>query len=392
MVAEGPGWGVVSEPREDGIGGNGFRPALRDKDLALTAEAKESFNLSDDPLSRQMIGVEGTEGNTNTFYGLDAGNGTMSGMSNSFFGRYAGNFNTTGYSNTFMGRAAGRKNTSGYENTFLGYQAGNANTSGHCNVFVGSSAGIANVTGYGNAFFGNDAGGANTEDWNTFIGAYAGLAMTTGRENTFIGDYAGSGNDGNNNVFVGNEAGSGSLSGSGNVFVGNEAGTTEMGSNKLYIDNSYTAGPLIYGDFGTNILKFNGNVGIKKTPTHILDVGTSGAYCNGGAWVDGSSREYKENVKALTSAEAQQAFEKLEPVKFNYKENKGEIYLGFIAEDVPDLVAMNDRKGLNAMDMVAMLTKIVQEQQKALLEQRKFITELREEIAQIREEGHKESK
>ena len=110
----------------------------------------------------------------------------------------------------------------------------------------------------------------------------------------------------------------------------------------------------------------------------MLDVGTSGAYCNGGAWVDGSSREFKENIEELTSAEALQAFEKLEPVKFNYKENKGETYLGFIAEDVPDLVAMNDRKGLNAMDMVAMLTKVVQEQQKA-------IAELREEIAKIKE-------
>jgi hypothetical protein len=42
--------------------------------------------------------------------------------------------------------------------------------------------------------------------------------------------------------------------------------------------------------------------------------------------------------------------------------------VGFIAEDVPDLVAMPDRKGLSAMDVVAVLTKVVQQQQKTIAE------------------------
>ena len=37
--------------------------------------------------------------------------------------------------------------------------------------------------------------------------------------------------------------------------------------------------------------------------------------------------------------------------------------MGFIAEDVPDLVATKDRKGLSPMDIVAVLTKVLQEQQ-----------------------------
>jgi hypothetical protein len=40
--------------------------------------------------------------------------------------------------------------------------------------------------------------------------------------------------------------------------------------------------------------------------------------------------------------------------------------LGFIAEDVPDLVATADRKGLSSMDIVAVLTKVVQEQQRTI--------------------------
>ncbi len=42
--------------------------------------------------------------------------------------------------------------------------------------------------------------------------------------------------------------------------------------------------------------------------------------------------------------------------------------MGFIAEDVPELVATKDRKGLSPMDIVAVLTKVVQRQQKEIEE------------------------
>jgi hypothetical protein len=80
----------------------------------------------------------------------------------------------------------------------------------------------------------------------------------------------------------------------------------------------------------------------------------------------------------------------LNPVKFNYKTDESEESLGFIAEDVPDLVATKDRKGISPMDVAAVLTKIVQEQQKTLQEQQKSlqeqqqtITELKTRIAQL---------
>ena len=40
--------------------------------------------------------------------------------------------------------------------------------------------------------------------------------------------------------------------------------------------------------------------------------------------------------------------------------------MGFIAEDVPDLVATKDRKALSPMDIVAVLTRVVKEQQKTI--------------------------
>jgi hypothetical protein len=61
--------------------------------------------------------------------------------------------------------------------------------------------------------------------------------------------------------------------------------------------------------------------------------------------------------------EAKLALSELTPSKFNYKVDKDDEYLGFIAEDVPDLVATKDRKGMSPMDIVAVLTKVVQKQQ-----------------------------
>ena len=112
-----------------------------------------------------------------------------------------------------------------------------------------------------------------------------------------------------------------------------------------------------------------GNVGIgTTTPTHPLEMASGAHVTAGGVWTDASSRQYKENISNLTQEEAISALEKLNPVKFNYKVEKDEEYVGFIAEDVPDLVATKDRQSLSPMDIVAVLTKVVQQQQKKIAE------------------------
>lgn len=76
-----------------------------------------------------------------------------------------------------------------------------------------------------------------------------------------------------------------------------------------------------------------------------------------------SSRTLKENIAKLSSREAVLTLTNLNPVKFNFKSDDAkELHVGFIAEDVPELVAMADRKTLSSMDIVAVLTKVVQEQ------------------------------
>jgi hypothetical protein len=94
-----------------------------------------------------------------------------------------------------------------------------------------------------------------------------------------------------------------------------------------------------------------------------------------------SSREYKENITPLSMHEALAVFQKFEPVKFRYKESfsedNREEHVGFIAEDVPDLVAAEDRKTVPTMDMVGILTKVVQHQQEMIEKQQKEINELK---------------
>jgi hypothetical protein len=111
---------------------------------------------------------------------------------------------------------------------------------------------------------------------------------------------------------------------------------------------------------------------------------SGGAYSDGADWFPSSSREVKENINNLTDDEALRALNELNPVTYNYKINKKEERVGFIAEDVPELVAVNGRKHLNAMDIVAVLTKVVQQQQKLNQEQQKTISVLKEELAELK--------
>jgi Chaperone of endosialidase len=108
-------------------------------------------------------------------------------------------------------------------------------------------------------------------------------------------------------------------------------------------------------------------VGVGTTaPTDLLTVGPNGTGNIRGVLVQGSSREYKDHIQDLSAETALEAFKELNPVTFTYKESPEQSHVGFIAEDVPELVAVGDRKGVSPMDITAVLTKVVQEQQKTI--------------------------
>ena len=111
----------------------------------------------------------------------------------------------------------------------------------------------------------------------------------------------------------------------------------------------------------------DGNVGIAVArPEHPLEMASGAHATSGGVWTNSSSRERKENISLISLQQATAALADLEPVSFNYRNEQDEDYVGFIAEDVPDLVASRDRQTLSAMDIVAVLTRVVQAQQQRI--------------------------
>jgi len=134
----------------------------------------------------------------------------------------------------------------------------------------------------------------------------------------------------------------------------------------------------VYG-LGLNRLVFNssGYLGVgTTTPSYPLQM-ASGAYVTlGGVWTNASSREYKKEIQDLTIDEAVDTLQGLNPVQFSYRASSDERHVGFIAEDVPELVATKDRKGMSAMDVVAVLTKVVQEQQRTIAELSRKVAKL----------------
>ena len=93
----------------------------------------------------------------------------------------------------------------------------------------------------------------------------------------------------------------------------------------------------------------------------------------------GSSRKGKNDIRDLTLEEAQEALHMLAPIQYRYK-TSSELQLGFVAEDVPDLVATDTRESVSPMDFIAVLTKVLQEQQKVVEEQQKQLDELEQQL------------
>lgn len=132
----------------------------------------------------------------------------------------------------------------------------------------------------------------------------------------------------------------------------------------------------------------NSVVGIRNNnPGFPLEIGTDATNGNGahvtiaGIFTNGSTRKSKERIVDLDGEAALAAFDKLNPVTYYGKNQDDEQYVGFIADDVPELVAMNDRSGIAAIEIAALLTKVVQEQRETITRLAKRVESLEAEQA-----------
>jgi hypothetical protein len=125
------------------------------------------------------------------------------------------------------------------------------------------------------------------------------------------------------------------------------------------------------------ILDFQGFLGLGvASPAFPIDHSSGAHLTAGGVWTNASSRALKQDIRDLGTTEAVETLKNLQPVKYAYKVDPNERHVGFIAEDVPSLVATPDRKSLSPMDIVAVLTKVVQEQQTTIGELKARIDQL----------------
>jgi|HubBroStandDraft_4_1064222.scaffolds.fasta_scaffold36177_2 hypothetical protein len=94
--------------------------------------------------------------------------------------------------------------------------------------------------------------------------------------------------------------------------------------------------------------------------TNVISASSNGNVTISGSLHQHSSRALKENICDLTFDDAVQALMGLSPVQYQLRGDHSQSkHLGFIAEDMPDLIATSDRKTVCQMDILAVLTKIV---------------------------------
>ncbi len=155
---------------------------------------------------------------------------------------------------------------------------------------------------------------------------------------------------------------------------------------------SLTAGKglnLLAGGASKMTVNSSGQVSIGNPPpavgTNALATSTGAVLTEGGVWTNNSSRAAKRDIEPITSEQARNTMRALQPVSYRYKNEPDEQYVGFIAEDVPELVATRNRKGLAAMDITAVLIKTVQDRDRERSEDRQLIADQQKLIGELSE-------
>ncbi len=302
-----------------------------------------------DTASGSYATISGGEGNSASWNYATVGGGYQN-TANNYYAIVGGGENNTA-SKDYTTVSGGKNNDASGNYATVG--GGNSNTVSEYNATIGG--------GYENTASGNSA---------TVGGGYQNIASSL----------AATVSGGQSNVASGYKATVGggygnTADGEYSFAAGEQVNLTSSASHTFGFGNNFTTSMAYCAVFYDPSATFKMGIGVAN-PNHPLHM-KSGAYCSAtGVWTDASSRDYKENIVEVSTEEAIETINKLKPVRFNYTVDEEDEYVGFIAEDVPELVATKDRKGMSAMDVVAVLTKVVQNQQNRIVKLEKKITEL----------------
>lgn len=112
------------------------------------------------------------------------------------------------------------------------------------------------------------------------------------------------------------------------------------------------------------VMARNNGVGATLYLKKNISVDTNITY--GGSIGPSSSRTLKQDIADIPLADAIAALEQLQPASFRYKRDTDTKRLGFIVEDVPELVANGNRETVDLMNVIAVLTRVVKHQQEEI--------------------------
>ena len=405
----------------------------------LTAVGHEALNSNTTGYNNTAIGSAALKANTSGLANTSIGSNSLQSNTTANFvtavGNHALRYNTTGGNNTAVGSGALEFNTTGELNSAFGYDALKKNTTGSRNTATGVNALVENTTGSGNVATGfnslktnttgsnNTATGQNslalntTGDDNTAFGHSALYPNTTGANNTAVGEGAlknnSTGDDnsafgegtlannttgsynsafgreslhnsnGDNNTAIGWRAGF--QTGSNNTSVGWQAGYT-AGTNNTAIGSG--------ADFGANLTNATA-IGYQAnaSASNSIRLGNASVTVIGGqvAWTAASDSRIKKNIVNSTYGLA--TVLKLRPVEYNLTSNDLK-QVGFIAQEVQKLVpevvtgkegdlSKGEILGITYSNLVPVLTKAIQEQQKQIEDQNAKIAAQQKQIEEL---------
>jgi hypothetical protein len=213
-----------------------------------------------------------------------------------------------------------------------------------------------------------------TGSGNTSIGAESIMALTTGTENTSVGNQSLISITGSNNVGVGKRSGDGLAAGNGNTFLGTNARTAIASGSTL---SNATA-------IGYDAIVSTDNT-IRLGNTAVTTIGGQVA------WTAASDSRIKKNI--VNSNYGLATVLKLRPVEYNLTSNDLK-QVGFIAQEVQKLVpevvtgkegdiSKGEILGITYSNLVPVLTKAIQEQQKQIEDQNSKIAAQQKQIEEL---------
>jgi hypothetical protein len=316
-----------------------------------------------------------TFGGSNTAIGSESLKSNISGIQNTAVGILSLEKSVGVSYNTAVGSEALRNTVDGESNTATGASALRANISGAYNSAFGRNALSLSTANFNNAAFGAEALAANRANANSAFGAYALQINTTGYGNTAVGIGAMKFHTtGNDNVAIGVNAG---------LFQSNQttgSNNTAIGSFAEYSSGNLTNATVIGSGAVVNA---SNKVRLGNDAVTVIEGKVS--------FTSLSDSRIKKNIVNSTYGLA--TVLQLRPVEYNLTSNDLK-QVGFIAQEVQKLVpevvtgkegdlSKGEILGITYSNLVPVLTKAIQEQQKQIEDQNAKIAAQQKQIEEL---------